>query len=385
VYGRPQLLWVWIRKARRTQIALVIALPVLIFLAPPAIEAVLERVEPVGQSWAHKVIGAVTGESSRRAERQSDWLRGAWLITFGGLAILFCSELPSVALKSEPMRSSGGRIRRGTPVGGRYRLLEQLGSGASGTVYVAEDTILERRVALKEMHFGDSTDIEESSIIVARFRDEARALARLSHPHIVQVFDLVDEGDRCWIAMELVEGGDLSSLLRREGPLPWRRAFEVVVALAEALDCLHAMGIVHRDVKPSNVLLTPAGTPKLADFGLAKSPRSCVETHSDLILGSPAYMSPEQIESGIAGPRSDVYGLGVVLYELLTGRPPFQGEAASVLVQHAIAEPTPPSHVSPASEIPQQLDALVLSMLDKEPEGRPSGQDELVKRMRGVS
>lgn len=381
LHEEPALLLAWLRYAWRTQLALAVTLPVLLFVAPAIIDVALDRIEPVSTAWPKKVIGIVSGERQRRALHRARLMQSTQLGSAVLLLLLFCYELPEALARSRAARGAGPRIAPGATVGGRYQLLEVLGEGGVGTVHLAEDLVLHRRVALKQLQLRAPGQGEADEAAAARFRDEAQALARVSHPNIVQIFDLIDEADRCWMAMELVEGGDLHALLQREGPLPWRRALDFVVPLADALSCLHALGIVHRDVKPLNVLLTPDGTPKLADFGLAKSARSSVQTHADILMGSPAYLSPEQIQGSEAGPCSDVYALGVMLYELLTGRPPFEGDPASVLVQHAVEEPTPPSRVA-AAEIPAEVDALVLALLDKRPECRPGSGGDIAKRCR---
>jgi hypothetical protein len=378
---RPALVWAWLRYAWRTQLALAIALPALYFVAPPLVDAVVERGQTTDDAWPRKLIGAVTGERHRRDAERLEMLRATWRISLAGIVLLFVYELPGAIARGGARRRPGEPIRPGQRVGGRYRLLEALGSGGVGTVHVAEDLVLHRRVALKELHLNVPAGTEQGTNAAARFREEAQALARVSHPNVVQVFDLVEEDGRYWIAMELVEGGDLEALVRREGPLPWQRALDFVVSLADALDTLHALGIVHRDVKPLNVLLAPDGTPKLADFGLAKSEQSSVQTHADVLMGSPAYLSPEQIQGAEAGPASDVYALGVLLYQLLTGQLPFEGEPANVLVQHAVAEPPAPSRSAPGS-IPEAIDDLVLSMLEKRPDDRPVPAGEIAKRCR---
>ncbi len=260
---------------------------------------------------------------------------------------------------------------RGTTVGpdGRYRLEREVGRGGMGVVYQALDTALERAVALKEMplHLTGRTDLAR------RFRQEARLLARLSHPNIVQVYDLIEDGKRLWIAMEFVEGGTLADAIDRTGALTPTEAVRIGRQLAAGLGFAHKQGVIHRDVKPINVLLTSDGVPKLTDFGLAKLLESSVHTQEGSLLGSVRYMSPEQAAGRPADGRSDVYSLGVTFYEMLCGRAPFEGETASVLAQHLSQDPTPLSEL--ARNVPSELGALVMRMLEKAPERRPSDLD----------
>ena len=380
---RPPAFLDWLRFAWRTQLALVIALPTLWFFGATIVSAGFDVVEPAPGSWHESLSGIFSGEHARRVEKREMALRVTWAVAIGGLSILSLFELPSALSRARRRRTRAGEPMPGTLIGDRYRLIDRIGDGGAGVVYAARDLTLDRRVALKALTLGSEdpgTLDEERAELIARFREEAHALARISHPGIVQIFDLVDEGGDFWIAMELMEGGDLSTLLRRDGPLPPDAALEIIVPLADALDCIHSMGIVHRDIKPLNVLLSTDGTPKLADFGLAKSAQSSVVTRADVVMGSPAYMSPEQVEGGEIGPASDVYALGALLYELLTGQPPFSGEPANVLVQHVIAEPPPPSRLAP-STISQGVDDLVLSMLAKHPDDRPKSLTGAIKQL----
>ncbi|MCB9691095.1 MAG: serine/threonine protein kinase [Alphaproteobacteria bacterium] len=204
-------------------------------------------------------------------------------------------------------------------VGGRYRLLEPLGSGATATVYRADDLVHGRVCALKVLRL-DGPDRER---LAARLRREAETLTRLAHPNVVQVFEVGEEGGSPWIAMELVPGGTLADLVEREGPLSPRRALQVVLQILAGLEAVHAAGVVHRDVKPENVLVLDDGTCKLADFGIALVDQQTRTTASGFAMGSLPYMSPEQrVDAHAAGPRSDLYASGATLYFLLTGATP---------------------------------------------------------------
>jgi WD40 repeat protein len=243
-----------------------------------------------------------------------------------------------------------------------YEVLRTIGRGGMGVVYCARQTGLNRLVALKALR---GTGDEEK----ARFRREAESIARVSHPNIVQVFETGEHGGCPFLAMELVEGGSLDLKLRG-GPLPAREAAALLQTLARAVHHAHEAGIIHRDLKPANVLMGDSG-PKIADFGLAKRIDGLGPTASQTVLGTPGYMAPEQAigRSKEVGPAADIYGLGAVLYECLTGKPPFQAETALdtallVLTQ----EPVPPCRLNP--RVPAELETVCLKCLEKEPQRR---------------
>ena len=220
-----------------------------------------------------------------------------------------------------------------------YEILEAIGRGGMGVVYKANQRALGRIIALKQIRTGMDADAQELS----RFQTEAEAAAQLRHPNIVQVYDIGLRDGLPFFAMELVEGGSLTTRLR-EGVLRPRQAAELVSTIARAIQHAHEAGIVHRDLKPCNILLMPDGTPKVADFGLAK--RLDVEvgqTRAGALLGTPGYMSPEQAAGEAVGPAADIYALGVILYECLTGRPPFQAATPlEILEQVRSCDPPPP-------------------------------------------
>jgi len=249
---------------------------------------------------------------------------------------------------------------------GRYRLDLELGRGGMGVVYRATDRVLDREVALKELPVQLTTDSDR----LQRFRQEARTLARLTHPNIIQVYDLIEDQGRLWIAMEYVDGGDLATLIESRGGLAIRDAACFAWQIAEAMQVAHERDIVHRDIKPMNVLLTANGTPKLADFGLARLRSSGTHTVAGTILGSPDYMSPEQAAGQVADSRSDIYALGITLYEMLTGEPPFEGDTPAILAQHITQLPAPPRQR--VADLPLDLELIVLAMLEKDPSQRPA-------------
>ncbi len=265
--------------------------------------------------------------------------------------------------------------RRGLPVAsvgtdGRYRLETILGRGAMGVVYRALDQRLDRPVALKQLFSHGPGDDE----VIRRFRQEAKVLARLPHPNIVQIYDFIEESHGAWIAMELIEGEDLEWALSN-GALSKnevvRRGFE----LADALGYAHAKGVVHRDFKPANVLIDEDDHCKISDFGIAKLSESSVHTQAGTVLGSPAYMSPEQAKGGSVDARTDIYALGVTLFHMITGRLPFQGDTQSVLAQVLTQDPPAPRSLN--KSCPTALQALILKMMAKTPGDRPQSMDEV--------
>src|ERR671938_1454652 len=210
----------------------------------------------------------------------------------------------------------------GMRLNGRYRLDAQIGAGGMSTVYRAFDQTLERRVAIKLMH----REIASDSGQLERFRREARAVARLSHPHIVGVIDAGEDEGRPYIVFEYVEGETLKERIRRMGRLPVDEEIAYAIEIARALGCAHSHGIVHRDIKPQNVLIDPEGSAKVTDFGIARSLEEEGLTADGRVLGTTDYVSPEQAMGRPVTGQSDLYSLGVVLYEMLTGSVPFTGE-----------------------------------------------------------
>jgi serine/threonine-protein kinase len=249
---------------------------------------------------------------------------------------------------------------------GRYELEGELGHGGMATVYRGTDRVLHRPVAVKVLAAHHARDLD----FVARFRREAQAAARLNHPNVVAVYDTGEDGDRYFIVMELVDGHTLQEVLRERGPLSPDEAAAIAEQAAAALAAAHAEGIVHRDIKPANIMITPSGDVKVMDFGIARAATvgdSITRTTS--VLGTASYLSPEQAESRPLDARSDIYSLGVVLYEMLAGRAPFEGETAvSVAYKHVNEQPVPPSRHHP--DVPAELEAIALQAMAKDPAHR---------------
>ncbi len=255
----------------------------------------------------------------------------------------------------------------------RYEIVATLGRGAMGTVFQARDMRLDRRVALKLLAPG----LTRSPELQARFRQEARILARLSHANIVQIYDFLEADNGFWIAMELVEGTDLEQTLT--APLPTVRAGQLGRQMAEGLAYAHARGVVHRDLKPANLLLTADDTVKITDFGIAKLATAESLTHDRQVMGTPAYMSPEQADGRDTDQRTDIYSLGVILYRMLGGDLPFTGDASTLVAQLLSKEPPPLRARNPS--LPGELDALVMRMLAKDPGQRPQAMAEIAEML----
>jgi eukaryotic-like serine/threonine-protein kinase len=263
-----------------------------------------------------------------------------------------------------------------TIVNDRYRLVELVGAGGMATVYRGEDLALERRVAVKYLREPYASDPDARE----RFLREARSAAKLDHPNIVHLYDVgTDQGDHPFIVMELVPGEDLKTMIRRDAPLPVERALRVAEAIAAGVGAAHRAGIVHCDLKPQNILVTDDGQLKVTDFGIARALQQDEGEAEvlDVVWGSPHYLSPEQARGQVPTPASDVYSIGVMLYEMLTGVPPFHDQDPEVLaMKHVREEPVPLTALNP--RIPAGLDWLVRKILSKEPTQRYRNGDQLV-------
>lgn len=264
----------------------------------------------------------------------------------------------------------------GSVVSERYRINERLARGGMGSVYLATDQRLDRPVALKVL----KEELAEDDRFVERFRREARAAGALSHPNIAGVFDFGHDGARYYIVMELAQGQDLARLLREQGPLSPERSVRIASQIAQALGHAHAAGVVHRDIKPPNVIIGDADRVKVTDFGIARAVGDSTLTATGSVLGTAHYISPEQAGGGEVGPAADIYALGIVLYEMLTGSLPFTGDSAlAVAMRHISDEIPPPSNLNP--EVPASLDSVVARAAAKDPRDRFSSANQMAEAL----
>jgi serine/threonine protein kinase len=249
---------------------------------------------------------------------------------------------------------------------GRYQIVEQLGAGGMATVYKAFDTSLERYVAIKVIR----TDQVDEPQFIARFQREARALAQLSHPNIVKVLDYGNFEGSPFLVMEYLPGGTLKELLKKS-PVSWSKGAQLLAPIARALEYAHQQNIIHRDVKPANFLITQNGLPMLSDFGIAKIVGGSGEqiTGTGVGIGTPEYMSPEQAMGRGVDARSDIYSLGIVFYEMSTGRRPFEADTPIAVVVKQINDPLPPPR-SFISTLPDAVEQVLLKALAKDPDHR---------------
>jgi serine/threonine protein kinase len=312
----------------------------------------------------------------------------------------FCGTCGQTVAATEPSRSGHAPPATRAPdmtgreIGGRYRILAKLGEGGMGAVYRGEQMSLKRTVAIKLLR----PELSADAALVRRFNTEAELAARLSHPNTVNIYDFGQEPDgTLYIVMELVDGRSLRQVLTAEGALPPGRALAIVQQLAASLADAHARGIVHRDLKPDNVMLSARGKDRdvvrVLDFGIAKlreDGRATAQalqggnalTQAGDLVGTPQYMAPEQIRGEAVDGRTDVYALGAMLYEMLTGRLPFEGTSVmAILSKHLLDTPEPPSRRRPDLGIPVTLDALVMSALAKDPAQRLASMDALAERI----
>jgi serine/threonine protein kinase len=261
---------------------------------------------------------------------------------------------------------------------GRFKVIDELGRGAMGVVYRAQDSALGRTVAIKTIALTGSA--AERDVHEARFLQEARAAGSIGHPSIITIYDVGREGDTAFIAMELLEGRDLRDMIHDVSLMP-SRSVAIAAAVAEGLAFAHERGVVHRDIKPGNIMILPDGRVKIMDFGIARLHEPSVKTQTGVLLGSPQYMAPEQIVGQAFDHRADIFSLGLVLYEMLTGAKPFQGEDIPELMFKVANMPaTPPSHIAP--DLPPVIDYIVARALKKRPDERYASAAEMAKDLR---
>ena len=263
----------------------------------------------------------------------------------------------------------------GKIIGNRYEILEEVGLGGMATVYKAKDHVLNRLVAVKVLKDEFTTDAE----FVKRFNTEAQAAASLSHPNIVSIYDVghEDENNLYYIVMELVQGKTLKEIINSEGTLTWKWAVNIAMQIASALEMAHKRGIVHRDIKPHNIIITEDGIAKVTDFGIAKAVSNSTITAFGTTIGSVHYFSPEQAKGGFTDAKSDLYSLGVVMFEMLTGKVPFDADTpVSVALKHMQEDPKEPVELNP--EIPTAVNQIVVKAMQKEPSARYQNATEML-------
>lgn len=265
------------------------------------------------------------------------------------------------------------RLKPGLVMSGRYELAERLASGGMGDVWLGTDLVLKRRVAVKVMR----PDADHEELFAVRFRDEALHCAALLHTNIVTVFDYGEEDGLAYLVMELVDGQPLSQVLRERGPLPHDEVRSIMGQAALALGVAHEARVVHRDVKPANIMVRPDGLVKLTDFGIARALDASGHTRQGELLGTPNYISPEQVMGETATGASDLYALGVVAHEMLTGRPPFDRETPLATAMSQVQEPPPPL----PADVPEHLALVIEDCLAKDPEARPPNARAVALRL----
>jgi serine/threonine-protein kinase len=313
------------------------------------------------------------------------WLTVMWLKNLSALRVMFAPPNPakrpaarqvsdldtgetnqSGDIENEPQDRTTVFVANGTPptMLGRYKVLKELGRGAMGVVYLGKDPTIQRFVAIKTMRLDQIDDADKLKDIKARFFREAESAGRLSHPNIVTIYDAGEQDELGYIAMEVLEGHSLKQWSRQPNLMPASEVVQVLTAVAEALDYAHQQGVVHRDIKPANIMLTKERLVKVMDFGIAKV-NSNSKTQTDIVLGTPTYMSPEQIAGKKVDGRSDIFSLGIVLFELLTGRPPFTADNLSALL-FSIAHHPHPSLESHRKDLPPMLQDILDRALQKE-------------------
>lgn len=254
---------------------------------------------------------------------------------------------------------------RGYLVSGRYQILDTLGEGGMANVYLAEDTILHRRVAVKVLRL----DLQHDQATIRRFQREAKATCELSHPNIVSVYDVGEDNGVQYIVMEYIDGSNLKSYIQQYYPFPLTKVVEIMLQILSAVQLAHSKGIIHRDLKPQNILITKDGQAKIADFGIAVALSDKSVTQTNSLLGSVHYISPEQARGSLPTPQSDIYALGIILFELLTGKVPFAGDSAVSIALKHFREDMPSVRASNPN-VPQSLENVVLKATAKDPKQR---------------
>ena len=265
----------------------------------------------------------------------------------------------------------------GRLIGNRYEILEQIGSGGMATVYKARCHVLNRNVAVKVLREEYTTDSE----FIKRFNVEAQAAASLTHPNIVSIYDVGSEGDLHYIVMELIQGQTLKEIIKENGVLPWKWSVNISIQIASALETAHRNNIVHRDIKPHNIIINEDGIAKVTDFGIAKAVSNSTITAFGTTIGSVHYFSPEHARGGYTDAKSDIYSLGVVMYEMMTGKVPFDADTpVSIALKHMQEEAVDPREIN--STIPECVSKIIMKAMQKEPNMRYASATEMLRDLR---
>jgi eukaryotic-like serine/threonine-protein kinase len=329
------------------------------------------------------------------------WLTVAWLLNIDALHHYFTAPSPARSRKkgsqvvdeshdvhestdpsgdSQPTAAAPPNNGSHPATLGRYKVLKELGRGAMGVVYLGKDPTIQRFVAIKTMRLDEIDDAEKLQEVKTRFFREAESTGRLAHPNIVTIYDAGEEHELGYIAMELLEGTTLKQWARKPNLLPLDKLIPILAAVADALDYAHQQGVVHRDVKPANIMVTKGETVKVMDFGIAKMASSS-KTQTNIVLGTPTYMSPEQIAGKKVDGRSDIFSLGVVLFEMLGGRPPFTADNLSALL-FAITHNPHPSIKGIRPDLPPAFQHVINQALEKDPALRFRRAAEFAQELR---
>jgi len=270
-------------------------------------------------------------------------------------------------------------LTRGTTFAGRYEIIEELGKGGMGKVYRVEDKKINEEVALKLI----KPEIAAEKKTIERFRNELKFAREISHRNVCRMYDLNEEEGMPYITMEYVTGEDLKSLVKRIGKIPVEKAVSIAKQVCEGLAEAHRIGVVHRDLKPSNIMIDREGNVRIMDFGIARSLKAKNITREGVMIGTPEYMSPEQVEGKKADQRSDIYSLGIIIFEMATGRAPFEGETPlSIAMKHKSEEPPDPRKIN--AQIPDDLSRLILKCMEKDNEKRYQGTKELLSELNKI-
>lgn len=328
------------------------------------------RIARVGKTFIIQDTGSTNGIFINGQKVSEHTLAFGDQILIGKHVVVFEEDSPAQA----PSDDAGGPLRFR-----RYEVIRELGRGAMGTVYLARDTVGHRNVAVKTLK-PEGVDEPDVALMKERFFREAGSVRQLAHPAVVKVYDSGEERGTAFFAMELLDGITLRELCAKRGHLTIKRALEIAACVADALAYAHSKNVVHRDIKPENIMILSNGDVKITDFGVAKL-LDVSQTQSGVVLGTPNYMSPEQLTGGKVDGRSDLFSLGVVLYELLTGVRPFQARnIAEMLRLHESHTPAPPSTIRP--DIPEAVDAIALRALQRNPAERYQQGEQMAKDLR---